>query len=226
MRTLYPIVMGLAAAGALAAQAGDIATNQPSGFRVPMDIFDQPPPDPNRAVATVNGQPIRAQSLERAAQVRWSQLAPRLSAADRAKAQVRLLPETLEQMIQLEVLRQAAEKAAPAVTPQELEAARKSFIATLPAGTTLDELLKTQRITAEEFERDLSQNVRIGKFIETTAQAAPPVTEEQARAFYQGHPGFFLQPEIAVARQILFHLPTNAPAADRAKARQRADEVR
>ncbi len=227
MRNSASIVVVLGLAGALAAQAaGDPAPKEPSAFHVPMDIFDQPPPDPNRAVATVNGRPIRAREFERAAQLRWSQLAPRLSPADRAKAQVRLVPDTLEQLIQIEVLRQAAESAAITATPEELTAARQHVVAALPSGTKIEDLLKSQQLSAAEFEGDLADQIRIGKFLEKAVQAAPPVTEQQARAFYQSHPGYFLQPEIAVARQILFRVATNAPAADREKARQRAEDAR
>jgi len=104
------------------------ATSKPAQKFQPPTL--PPLPDPNQVVATVNGEPIRAGELLRAAYDWYS-------------------AEAIEDMILMRIIEQEARKQKVSVKPEEVEARYKQQLqnaeASLPAGMSLEDFLRRNR---------------------------------------------------------------------------------
>lgn len=170
-------------------------------------------------VARVNGTAIDAIELRRAKKVLLrGQTIP-------AEQQAALDKQGVDQLVSAELLYQAAAK-------QEVKDLDKQIDAKLAQGKARfkdDQDFKKAIKDLEMDEKDLREYTRrdllISSFVEKTFVSKAAVTEAEIRAFYDKNPDKFKKDETVKASHILIGVDGTATAAEKTKAREKADKL-
>jgi peptidyl-prolyl cis-trans isomerase C len=99
----------------------------------------------------------------------------------------------------------ANEVAAKKVTASEKEIAAimEEMKSQLPAGVTMEELIKKNRIDAAKMRDDIGMNIKINKLIEKALGGKIKITDKETADFYEKNKDKFTKPETVHARHIL-----------------------
>jgi peptidyl-prolyl cis-trans isomerase C len=73
----------------------------------------------------------------------------------------------------------------------------------LPAGVTMDELIKKNRIDVAKMRDDIGMNIKINKLIEKALGGKIKITDKETADFYEKNKDKFTKPETVHARHIL-----------------------
>jgi len=176
----------------------------------------------DEAVAVVNGQNITAGALQREIQgitARVEAQGKKLSEAE----QNSLKEATLEKLVKLELLGQESKKAnivaGKADIDKEIDGFRKGF----PDSKAFTKALSDAGVTEAELRKQIGKNIAIQKFIDSRFKSKAQVSEQEAKAFYNGNQDKFSQPELAHARHIL--IASKATESKEERERKRAKLV-
>jgi peptidyl-prolyl cis-trans isomerase C len=99
----------------------------------------------------------------------------------------------------------ANEVAAKKVTATEKEIASvlEEMKSQLPAGVTMDELIKKNQIDVAKMRDDIGMNIKLNKLIEKTLGGKIKITDKETADFYEKNKDKFTKPETVHARHIL-----------------------
>ena len=99
----------------------------------------------------------------------------------------------------------ANEVAAKKVTATEKEIASvlEEMKSQLPAGVTMDELIKKNRIDTVKMRDDIGMNIKLNKLIEKALGDKIKITDKETTEFYEKNKDKFTKPETVHARHIL-----------------------
>ena len=232
-RRALPLLASMALAGTVACSKKETTPAQeaPQVNLAESDIFRQPVPaadslSPTSIVATVNGQNITAEELDRQIGAIASSLRNRLPPEQLAQLGPRLRDQAINQLVAKTLLTEAVEKEQITATPEELAAAKAKIEASMPEGMTLADLLSQRGITPEQFEQEFNAEFRINKLIEKQTESLAKVGDEEAQAFYSENPTQFAQPETASARHILIGFDPADTDEAKAEKKAKAEKVR
>ncbi|HXO20797.1 MAG TPA: peptidylprolyl isomerase [Thermoanaerobaculia bacterium] len=208
---------GASAPGAATAPAGTAA--KPAG--APEAISPEKLP---AVVAKVNGQEIKKDEL--------------LKEADGVKAQLGqngnlppALPATfyrqvLDGMIARHLLQQEATAQGVTVTDDEVKTQVAQLRGQFPNPEEFNKALAAQGLTEQQFLQTAKQQLTVRKYIQTKIlEGAPAANDAAIKAFYDQNQDKMKQPERVHLRHILVKVDPSASAADKQKARAKADGV-
>ncbi|MBN1835649.1 MAG: SurA N-terminal domain-containing protein, partial [Spirochaetales bacterium] len=156
-------------------------------------------------VATVNGRPIYAASLD-LEMVRYEQLLLAGGDAEGSADPVRmarLRAEALEKLIDTELLYQEALRTGHEASKEAVEEQLSSLKGQFESEEAFETALGELGIEQTELRRDLERGLVIQEFVEEDIRPTVTVTPEDARAYYDTHPEQFTEPERVRARHIL-----------------------
>jgi peptidyl-prolyl cis-trans isomerase C len=88
-------------------------------------------------------------------------------------------------------------------TDKEIAAVMEEMKSQLPAGVTMDELIKKNRIDAAKMRDDIGMNIKINKLIEKALGGKIKITDKETTDFYEKNKDKFTKPETVHARHIL-----------------------
>ena len=173
----------------------------------------------------VNGQPIADEvilaELKRLMQF-YSEHLPREELGRQMDV---LLKQAREQAIGAKLLMDEAQRLKIEVSAGEIDARIQQMVRQCGGQTQFKALLEKQKLTMEQLRRSIFNGRRIDLLIgRITAGIADP-TDDEARAYYQQHPGEFVAPERAQARHILAK-PATGSEQDKAASISRLQELR
>ncbi len=94
-------------------------------------------------------------------------------------------------------------------TEKEIAAVMEEMKSQLPAGVTMDELIKKNRIDVAKMRDDIGMNIKINKLIEKALGGKIKITDKETADFYEKNKDKFTKPETVHARHILV---SRAPA--------------
>jgi peptidyl-prolyl cis-trans isomerase C len=86
---------------------------------------------------------------------------------------------------------------------KEIAAVMEEMKSQLPAGVTMDELIKKNQIDIAKMRDDIGMNIKINKLIEKAAGATIKITDKETADFYEKNKDKFTKPETVHARHIL-----------------------
>lgn len=195
------------------------------------DLFRQPVPQgvelaPTTVVAKVNGKEILASEMERQLAALINSVRNRMPPEQLAQLAPRFREQAINQLVVKNLLESEVDKQKIEATAEELAEAKQKIEATLPEGVTLQQVLAQRNITADDFEKEFSQEFRINKLIEAQTKDATNVTTGEAQAFYDENPKQFTQSETVTARHILIGFDPGATDADKAEKKAKAEKIR
>ena len=176
--------------------------------------------------ARVNGAEISNFRLERHFEEYLKNQRRNIASMINPRVYKKLKSEALDQLIERELLWQAAKADGMVVDDAELRAALKQMQAQIkdPAAWArrLDHAGFDERSFAEYVRQDLSGS----KYLLRRSSDGPSVSDEEVASFYRANLHRYQQPETAQARHILVKLPREATPDARSAARARIDAIR
>jgi peptidyl-prolyl cis-trans isomerase C len=168
-------------------------------------------------VAKVNGMPIAKDDL--------------IKLADQIHSQVPNMPETadfyrrvLDQLVSNQLLLQEAKAAGITVTDDEVN----KQLAELKGRFTpekFQEELKKEGLTEADLIKQSRDTLVVQKLVDSKVVNDVKVSDQQVKAFYDQNTDKLKRPERVHVRHILVKVAADAPAADKAKARAKADDL-
>lgn len=190
-----------------------------------MDIFQRPVPpaqalSPTAAVATINGHEVTGAQLQSEMAALITRARGRFPPEQLAQMQPRLREQALDQIIARQLLLEAVDRENIQVTADEFAAARAKLESGLPPGVTLDTVLQQRNVSAEDFTRDYTSELRVNKLMDRQTAAVGEITEEELQAYYGENRDQFAQPELVTARHIL--IAVDPQDTDEAKQQKKA----
>ena len=212
-RLVLVVLMALSLSTSGVCFAADVAPKTATAVAPPPSL-----PDP---VARVNGMPIAAADLQKA----YKALVASQGAQIPAGKEQAVRKFVLNQLISAELMYQIAQK-----TPvTDLNKKIDDAIAQLKGRFKNDEEyrkgLAQQELTEKELRELIRRNVVIENHIKQTIASKVTVSDQEAKAFYDKNPDTFTLPEQVRASHILITVDPKASAADRKKAKAKAESL-
>jgi peptidyl-prolyl cis-trans isomerase C len=225
-----------AAPGSGAAPAGQAPASTPAGATgTPSSVAglagapgsaasEQPlPPEKLPAiVARVNGKAVKRQELVQGAEVMLMQLAQR---GQRVVPTSAFYRRVLDDLIAFTLIQQDAKAkgvtASPAEVQQQIDARKRNF----PNEGAYREALAKAGMTEAVLREEADNQIVVQKFLETQITSKVTVSDQTAREFYDKNKSSMTAPERVHLRHIVVQVAQKARPADKAKAKEKADEI-
>jgi peptidyl-prolyl cis-trans isomerase C len=173
-------------------------------------------------VARVNGRPIKKQELIQGAQVMEVQLAQRGRQVVPTAAFYR---KVLDELVAITLLQQDAKAQGVTASPQEvqqqIDARKKSF----PSEDAYHQALAKAGMTEATLREEAGNQIAVQKYVETKLAANVNISDQTARQFYDRNKSEMTAPERVHLRHIVIQVLPKASEADKAKAKEKAEEV-
>lgn len=179
----------------------------------------KPMPDP---VARVNGTPIAAADLNKAYKaLSASQGGTQVPAGKEQEAR----QFVLNQLIAAELMYQLAEKTPVADLDKKIDAGVGRLKGRFKTEDEFRNGLAQQDLSEKQLRELIRRNLVIENHIEQTIASKVKISEQEVRAFYDNNPETFTMPEQVRASHILIMVDQQAAAADKQKARAKAEDL-
>ncbi len=179
-------------------------------------------------IATVNGQPITQQRLNQFTSIMSQTMS---SVGDHNSEEIEAVKasikkEALKKLVQLELLYQASKAKNIKVTDEDVDQIFNKLKSRFKDPKDFEaELVKTKS-TEKSIREDIQRNLYVEKLLDQEILPQIKVTEEQSSAFYEKEKDKFKQPEGARISHILVKVAENATPEEKAKAKQKIEEVK
>jgi len=108
----------------------------------------------------------------------------------------------------------------------ELKEAEEQVKNDLPKGTTIEDLMKKNRITKEEMQEDLRFRIKIGKLVMMQMSGKSKPTDKEINEFYQKNRDKFKMPEAVHVRHILIAKAAGDDDKIKAEKKAKAEDLR
>jgi len=175
--------------------------------------------------ARVNGQPITLQQVEGSFNEMLTERGLHLLQIrnpDRVKA---MKHSVLDELVNQELLGQAAKKTKLAASDEEVDEALERFRAGFRDQQHYRLALEKEGYTEQDYRELVRRRLSGMKYANSVAAKAPEVSAEEIHKFYDENPGKFYRPEQVRVRVILVAVPADATPEQRAEARARMDGI-
>lgn len=184
------------------------------------------PVDPNQlpaVVARIGGKEIKKEELVERAQELRVQLAR--TQGVQVPPSSAFYREILDGMIAHHLLLQEAKALGISVTDAEADQMLRGFKSQFPSEEAFQQQLAANKMTEAQLKQKMQQDddSKVNKLIETQIVPTVKVSEAEARTFYDQNQARMKTPPRVHLRHILIKADPQAPAADRQKAREKAE---
>lgn len=173
-------------------------------------------------VARVNGKPLKREELIQGAQVMQMQLAQHGQQVAPTSAFYR---RVLDDLIAFTLIQQDAKAQGVTASPQEVQKQIDARKHSFPSEGAYREALAKAGMTEAVLRQEADNQIVVQKFLENQVASKVNISDQTARQFYDQNKSSMTAPERVHLRHILIRVAPNAPQADKAKAKQTADEV-
>ncbi|MBI4828785.1 MAG: peptidylprolyl isomerase [Nitrospinae bacterium] len=176
-----------------------------------------------RVIAEIGGQPVDRERYVRALRG-FERNARRVGHGGPAPDMVaRVKQDILDTLINTELLLQRAQQNGVTVADSDVDAQIERIRANFPDADTFEQTLERQGLTAADLREEINRGLRIQLLLEREINPRVQVSEEDARAYYDGHPDEYKEEEKAHTAHILVRVDPSATADQRAAARAKAE---
>jgi peptidyl-prolyl cis-trans isomerase C len=177
-------------------------------------------------VAEVNGVIITNEQYSKELEIQRSRVSQQQQGAQISESQLtKMKNEVLEGLIEREVLYQESRKVGIEITEQKIGDQMAAIRNRFPDENEFKNALSRMSLTEEEMKVQIERGLAIRELIERQITRNVTVTDEESKAFYDGNPQFFKQPEQVKASHILIKAGADAGEPEKAEARKKIKEV-
>ncbi len=136
-----------------------------------------------------------------------------------------LKKDILEGLIEREVLSQESQKAGIKITDQTIDEQLAAIKKRFPSEAEFKTALSKMNLTEDEVKAQIARGLAIRELIEQQITSKIVITDAETRAYYDGNPQMFKQPEQVKASHILIKVDAGAAEAQKAEARKKIENV-
>jgi peptidyl-prolyl cis-trans isomerase C len=175
-------------------------------------------------IATVNGVVITRQAFDREMnmiQQRQARSGQPLERSMLMKWQDKILEGLIEKELLYQESQKAGVKVAPDVVDNQLNEIKKRF----PDDKAFEKALADSGLTEADLRARIEKEQSIQQWIEKNFLEKITISEEEMKAYYDGHPEMFVQPESVRARHILIKVDPKGGDAAKAAAKKKIEEI-
>ena len=182
--------------------------------------------NPAAVIAVVDGKEITQGEIDGETMKMMDMASRRMPPERIAQMKDRFAEQAMDNLILKTILVEQIDKDNVTVSEEEKTEAIAKFTSSLPAGVTMDDLIAKNNWTKEEFDKNLTMDLRINKLLESQTQSVAQPTDDDLKKFYDENKERFDVPESVTASHIL--IATEATDDDAAKAtkKAKAEELR
>jgi peptidyl-prolyl cis-trans isomerase C len=173
-------------------------------------------------VARVNGKAVKRDELIQASQVMLMQLAQR---GQRVVPTPAFYRRVLDDLVAFTLIRQDAQAQGVTAPPQEVQKQIDARKRNFPSEAAYKQALAKAGMTEAILREEAANQIVVQTFLETKVAAQVSVSEQAARQFYDKNQSSMSAPERVHLRHIVVQVAKNASAADKEKAKAKAEEV-
>jgi parvulin-like peptidyl-prolyl isomerase len=137
-----------------------------------------------------------------------------------------LLRQTVDQVIGRTLILQAAREAKVTVDPKEVAATIEQQRQRAGGTEAFGKALAEAGLSEQDLARREQDRLMIQKYVEAEVVSKAGVTEQEVRAYYDGHPDKFKHPELVKLRMIFAQMSQGADQAQQDAAKARAEAAR
>jgi len=137
-----------------------------------------------------------------------------------------LKKDVLDGLIEREVLYQESQKAGIKIDEQKVNDQMAGIKKRFPNEEEFKKALASMGLTEEEVRTQIQRGLSIRGLIDQKVANKIVVTDEETKAYYDGNPQFFKQPEQIKASHILIKVEPTADDATKAAARKKIEDIR
>ncbi len=134
--------------------------------------------------------------------------------------------QVLDDFVIRTLLSQEVKRLKITATEGEMKEAMDRLKASLPPGTTLDEMLKKNDLTNEKFREEINLGIKINKLVLSQPQVKIKPTEKDVAKYYQDNKEKFKAPETVHARHILVAKKTGDDEKIKGEKKAKAEKLR
>lgn len=180
-------------------------------------------PDPEKVVATVNGQPIKAGKVYQVyASNKLQYQASGQPLSDKDDAEIKR--QSLTALIVDELFFQAAQAANIKPTEKDLADEMQTVRSRFGTEENFQKYLQQAGQTEEEAKKELGRRLAAQMYMQSVASTAK-VQEAEAKGFYDANKDMFVEPEQVRAQVIVINTTPTDPELKQADAKKRAEEA-
>jgi len=176
-------------------------------------------------VAEVNGKKITKDELINQARLMQAQMAQASRGQKVPALDDAFYGQILDGMIAHALLLEDAKAQGVTVSDEELGPQLAALRGRFPDEATYKKALEQEGLSEKQVEERLRQEAVIQKYVGTRIMNEVAVTDQAARQFYNENQGKMQRPERVHLRHILIRAEPNAAAADKQKAREKAEDL-
>jgi peptidyl-prolyl cis-trans isomerase C len=194
---------------------------QPPAAQAPAEPAKPVPAVLPDVVARVNGEAVQKADLERMLrnmEMRVGQPIP----ADRRDEIVR---KAVDQLVTYTLLAQESRNRHVEVADAEVDTRIGELRGKFPDENAFNKALADRGSSVDQLKKDARNELSISKMMDAELASEPAVTDQDARAFYDGNPDKFQQQEAVRASHILIRVDEKADPAAKQKARTEIEAV-
>ena len=188
----------------------------------PADAKPVLPKDLPAVVAKVDGKPITRDDLLQASQAVQIQLAQR---GRPVTPTVGFYRQVLDEIVGIALLQKDAKASGMTASDQEVQQALAQRKSVFPDEKTYKQALAKAGLTEEKLRQQTSDQIAVQKYLQNRFAQAGNVSDQATREFYDKNKAQMQAPERVRVRHILIAVNEKTPAADKQKAKQKAEDV-
>ena len=222
------IVSGCGKKEAPTPQAGQDIAQSKDLFSKPINTAPimTPSANPSAVVAVVNGKDVTQGEIDTETMKMMDMASRRMPPERIAQMKDRFAEQALDNLILKTILVEQVDKEKVSISDEEKAEAIAKFTNSLPPGVTLDDLITKNNWTKEEFDKNLTMDLRINKLLENETKSVSQPTDADLKKFYDENKERFDVPESVTASHILIATEATDDAATKATKKAKAEELR
>ncbi len=174
----------------------------------------------------VDGEKMTRRQLDQDVQRRLETLKSQIPAENLESAQSEIRRAVTDEFIIRTLLNREVNRSKQTATEKEIAEVMDAMKAQLPAGMTLEELFKKNKIDAAAMREEIVLNIRINKLVAAELGSKAKITDKEISDFYQKNQDQFKQPEYVHARHLLVAKAAGDTDKARAEKKAKAEELR
>jgi peptidyl-prolyl cis-trans isomerase C len=180
--------------------------------------------DQGGKVAVVNGSIITRATFDREMGRIQQGIARQGRAVDNSKLPA-IRKEVLEGLIDRELLFQQSRKEGIKVEETAVNDRLGTLKGRFPSEDQFEAALKGMGLTLADLKTQIKEGMAIKYLVEKRFEEGTSVSDEEAKAYYDGNPKEFMRPEQIQARHILIKVSPKADESEKAAARKKIEEI-
>ena len=183
-------------------------------------------PRPDDVIAEVDGSRMTRAQLDAELKKKMAAMAGKLPPEQLVQATASVRKQIVDDFIMRTLLLNELNRLKIRADDREINAAIEDMKGAMPAGATLEDIMKKGGISREQLRKEISLGIRINKLIESQKEVKSPPTEKEIQTFYKNNKDKFKIPEAVHVRHILVASKTGTDDKTRTGQHQKAEGLR